>query len=124
MKITPIKNKTSDGRILSLTIGRVYEVLGIEANCYRLLDDECNKPYGNDPVLFEPNCFKIIDDTEPDFWVCELGEDGERYCYPKEWFSIGFFEDYHDGISEIRENFWKCLKKYYPETWEERKGHC
>jgi len=32
MRIKPIRTKTSDGRVLSLTLGREYEVLGIEAN--------------------------------------------------------------------------------------------
>ncbi|MFH1932434.1 MAG: hypothetical protein ABIN18_12715, partial [Pseudomonadota bacterium] len=58
----------------------------------------------------------------PDFWICQYGEDGERYCYPPEWNEVGFFEDYHDGISEVRERFWNLLKFYYPETWNERKG--
>jgi hypothetical protein len=123
MKITPIcLNSPEDGREISLTIGRVYEVLGIEADYYRLLSDEDTDPYGNDPVLFEPDCFEIIDPEEPEFWQCKFGEDGERCCYPKEWSSVGFFEDYHDGIAEVINRFWKDLEKYYPETWEEQKG--
>ena len=121
MKVTPTTLTSPDGRKFSLTIGRTYEVLGIEADDYRILDDEDSQPYGNDPVLFEPECFEIIDPEEPSFWECEYGDDGERYCYPKEWFHIGFFEDYHDGLSETVVIFWKGVKKYYPETWKERK---
>ena len=122
MKVSPIKIKNSEGHIFSLSEDRVYEVLGIEADTYRILSDPESGPYGNDPVLYDPVCFKIIDPNEPDFWVCQYGEDGERYCYPPEWNEIGFFEDYHDGVSEIRERFWNMLKVYYPETWNERKG--
>ena len=122
MKVSPIKLKDSKGYSLSLTIGRIYEVLGIEADTYRLLTDAESKPRGNAPVLYEPACFKVIDPEEPDFWICHYGEDGERYCYPPEWNEIGFFEDYHDGKQEVRERFWNMLKLYHPETWNERKG--
>jgi len=122
MKISPIKLKDSEGYSLSLTIDQIYEVLGIEADKYRVLTDPESKPYGNDPVLYDPDCFRIIDPQEPDFWTCQYGEEGERYCYPPEWNEVGFFEYYHDGISEVREKFWNLLKSYYPETWNERKG--
>lgn len=105
-----------------LTYGKNYEVLGIEADAYRILSDENTKPYGNDPVLFDPACFEIVDDTEPNFWKKETGEDGERYYYPSDWNQVGFFEDYHDGIEEVREKFWRDLKNYYPETWNDRNG--
>jgi len=122
MKVSPIKLKDSEGYKLSLTIGRIYEVLGIEADTYRMLTDPESKPYGNDPVLYEPECFKIIDSKEPDFWICDRGDDGERYCYPPEWSEVGFFEDYHDGIPEARKKFWDLLRIYFPETWNERNG--
>jgi hypothetical protein len=122
MKVSPIKLNDSKGNSLCLTIGRIYEVLGIEADAYRLLTDEEAKPYGNQPVLYAPGCFKVIDPEEPDFWICQYGENDERYCYPPEWNEDGFFEDYHDGNQEVRERFWNMLKLYYPETWKERKG--
>jgi len=122
MKVSPIKLKDSKGYSLSLTIGRIYEVLGIEADTYRLLTDAESKPHGNVPVLYEPACFNVIDPEEPDFWICQYGEDGERYCYPQEWNEIDFFGDYHEGKQEVRERFWNMLKLYYPETWKERKG--
>lgn len=106
----------------SLTVGREYEVLGIEADYYRLLNDPETWPYGNDPVLFDPSCFHLIDASEPSFWVCQTGEEGERYCYPPEWNEPGFFEDYHDGVEAVRQRFWEDLQRYYPQTWQERKG--
>jgi len=122
MKVTPVKLTDSEGQPLSLAIGHSYEVLGIEADRYRILSDPDSKPRGNDPVLYDPDCFRIIDPQEPDFWMCQYGEDGERYCYPPEWNAVGFFDDYRGGVAEVRERFWNMLKGYYPETWNERKG--
>ncbi len=121
MKVTPNSLTGPDGRKFSLTIGRVYEVLGIEADGCRLLNDEDAQPYGNDPVLFEPECFDVLDPDEPAFWSCEYGDDGERYCYPPEWFHVRFCEDYHDHIPEAEVAFWDGVNKYYPDTWKERK---
>lgn len=115
-----IKTKKSNGTVLPLTMGRKYEVLGIEADDFRILNDPDSKPYGNDPVLFDPEYFEVIDATEPSFWVCSVGVDGERYCYPPEWNCIGFFEDYHDGVKEVKKQFWEDLRRYYPLTWQER----
>jgi len=121
MKAKPIKAIAPDGRRVSLTLGREYEVLGIEADDYRILNDPDTWPYGNDPVLFEPECFEITDPTFPDFWVCSTGSDGEQYCYPPEWNKVGFFEDYHDGVETVRKQFWEDLNRYYPLTWHARK---
>lgn len=99
----------------NLTIGRRYEVLAIENDIYRILDDS------DDPVLYDPSCFKIIDDSRPSFWICSTGEDGELYCEPPEWADICFFEKYHDGVESVRDEFWKVLRKYYPFTWSERR---
>jgi hypothetical protein len=73
-----------------LTADKNYRVLGIEADDFRLLNDE-GKPY-----LYPPDLFVIVDPSEPDDWVSEFGEEGERYAYPKELGRPGFFEDYFD----------------------------
>ena len=122
MKVKPIKLETIDGRIFSLTLNKVYEVLGIEADNYRLLDDGNKLNDYRDPVLFEPEYFEIIDPGEPDFWVTEIGEEGERYCYPLEWLPVGFFEDFHNDIKIVKETFWSGVEKYYPYTWHEIHG--
>ncbi|MCP4105366.1 MAG: hypothetical protein GY749_07505 [Desulfobacteraceae bacterium] len=101
-----------------LTVGKEYEVLGIEADSYRLLDDQ------NDPVLFDPYSFEISDPTEPDFWNCEIGEDGERYCYPREWLKKNIIESFHDKTEAARQRFWADLRKYYPDTAKERRLQC
>jgi hypothetical protein len=121
MKVQPVKSIAPDGRTLSLTVGREYEVLGIEAGWYRLLDDPGKTPHG-DPVLFEPECFDVTDPTIPSFWDCSIGPDHEQYCYPEEWNGAGFFEDYHGRIDAVRKRFWEDLRRYYPETWQARKG--
>jgi len=120
LKVKPTIAVTSDGMELTLTIGREYEVLGIEADSYRILNNPETWPYGNDPVLFAPQYFEIVDPTIPTFWNCTIGDEGEKYCYPPEWSTVGFFEDYHDGVEVVCSNFWKDLKRYYPETWRER----
>lgn len=50
--IMSVSNQIEDskGRILSLSIERIYEVLGIEAYRYRILSDQESQPHGNDPV--------------------------------------------------------------------------
>lgn len=78
MKVIPIKQVVSDGcdLSLSLTIGRPYEVLGIGCDSYRLLTDPNAKPYGSDPVLFDPAYFRVSDANWPTFWINEIGEEG------------------------------------------------
>jgi hypothetical protein len=98
-----------------LTLGRRYEVLGIEADDYRLLND-CD-----DPVLYDPSCFRIVDDAEPEFWVDQRGDENERYAGPKDWLVPGFFEDYHDRDGAVRDKFWNDLSQLYPGTWKERR---
>lgn len=49
-------------------------VLGIEGDDFRLLDDE------GEPVLYDPECFEVVDPVEPAFWKSVLGDEGERYA--------------------------------------------
>jgi hypothetical protein len=121
MLVTPTTLDSDDGRRLSLTVGRTYEVLGIEADDYRLLSDEAAS-FANDPLLYPAKCFRILDANEPAFWVCTRGEDGERYAYPTEWNGRGFFERYHDRVHAVREQFWSDLRRLYPKTWQERQA--
>lgn len=73
-----------------LTEEGVYEVIGIEADYFRIMNDE-GRPY-----LYPPELFVIVDAQEPDDWEIEHGDEGERYVYPHELNSPGFFEDYFD----------------------------
>jgi len=107
MRVRVVKTEQDGGSIIwSLTMGREYEVIGIEADWYRIVDDRA------DPILFDPACFDVVDPSLPSFWRCDVGDEGERYCYPVEWNKPGFFEAYHDGVAEVRERFWgdyRCL---------------
>lgn len=86
-----------------LTEGRLYDVIGIEANYYRLLND------GGLPYLYPPDVFTIIETDEPDDWVESYGEEGERYVYPAELNEPGFFEDYFDSDPVAVMTFQKYL---------------
>ncbi len=92
----------------SLTLGRLYDVLGIEADWYRLLNDR------HEPVLYDPACFHVVETDEPVNWVSEFAE-GVRYAYPVDWGRRGFFEDWHDGVSIVREAFNRQLRQWHPQ---------
>ena len=118
MRVKLTRETDSEGIIISLTMGKEYEVLAIEGDYYRILTDTDSKPYGNDPVLFERTCFEVSDSREPEFWVTEYFE-GERYSGAFVWTRY-FFEDYHDGKNQIRNKFKQNIQQYYPWTWNER----
>ena len=74
-----------------LTSGTLYAVIGIEADDYRIMNDD-GRPY-----LYPAELFEVVDASEPASWVTEYGDEGERYAYPPPLGSPGFFEDYFDG---------------------------
>ena len=88
-----------------LTEGQMYFVIGIEADYYRILND-AGKPY-----LYPPDQFSVVDSTEPDDWITEYGEDGERYSYPLQLNNPGFFEDLFDHKSEQISIFWQTVNQ-------------
>jgi hypothetical protein len=94
----------------------MYEVLGIECGHYRILSDSDEPHAANEPFLYEPEIFRVVDAAEPDFWVTEF-VDGQQYSYPAVWFKGCFFEDYHDRVQEVRERFRLDLQRLYPTTW-------
>lgn len=102
----------------SLTRDRLYEVLAVSYDYYRLLNDPETWPYGNDPVLFHASLFEIVDPTEPSFWVQEIDGD-DVYRGPAEW-TGDFFERFHDRDAETRAAFRAFLRKHYPRTAAER----
>lgn len=83
-----------------LTPNQPYLVIGIEADDYRLLNDN-GRPY-----LYPHEIFQIIDPHEPADWIVEIGNDGERYAYPASLNSVGFFEDFFDGDNDAVSAFW------------------
>ena len=99
MRVRLLAPNAADGTpCSSLTFGKEYEVLGIEANWLRLLNDRV------EPVLYDSVLFEVIEFAEPEDWVSAV-EDGVRYAYSPKWSNPGFFEDWHDGIEEVRRQF-------------------
>lgn len=88
-----------------LTVGGVYEVIGIEAGNYRILDDT-GRPY-----LFEPEMFQVVDPSRPSHWVSEW-DDGVEYAYAPELNEPGFFEDYFDHKPSARRAFHRYLNRH------------
>jgi len=91
----------------NMTIGKVYVIIGIEGDSYRIVCDE------NEPYLYEPEQFELLEPQIPEFWLREKGEGGELYAYPKPWFGNYFFEDYFDNVKGKKESFWQNVNKYY-----------
>jgi hypothetical protein len=74
-----------------LTPGNIHHVIGIEADEFRVMNDE------GQPYVYPVELFEVIDPSDSLGWVTTLGEDGERYSYLPELGVPGFFEDYFDG---------------------------
>ena len=84
-----------------LTPGQLYVVIGIEADDFRLLNDQ-GRPY-----LYPSRLFAVVDPGAPGDWITEYGEEGERYSYPPPLNSCGFFEDFFDGKEKAVTTFWR-----------------
>lgn len=90
-----------------LTLGNVYRVIGIEADAYRIINDE-GRPYVYPPALFE-----VVDSvTDPD-WMTTYGADGERYSYPPELADRGFFEDFFDDKRDAILTFRRYIARIF-----------
>ncbi|HYU32555.1 MAG TPA: hypothetical protein VEW48_10370 [Thermoanaerobaculia bacterium] len=100
-----IKLREQDSRYPDLTSDQPYLVLGIEADDFRILNDQ-GRPY-----LYPRELFTVVDAREPADWVNERGEDNERYAYPPPLSSTGFFEDYFDGKPEAVATFWRVMNQ-------------
>jgi len=90
---------------LDLTPGQPYVVIGIEADDYRLLNDQ-GRPY-----LYPRDLFEVVDPREPADWIWEVGEEGERYAYPLPLNAVGFFEDFFDDDEEAVAAFWRVVNQ-------------
>jgi len=92
-------------RYPDLTLGQQYVVIGIEADDLRGLNDQ-GRPY-----LYPSHLFEVVDSREPDDWVTEFDEDGERYAYPPPLNGCGFFEDFSDAKPEVVATFWRVINQ-------------
>ncbi|MDM8519045.1 hypothetical protein QUF64_03295 [Anaerolineales bacterium HSG6] len=88
-----------------LTFQQQYIVIGIESDDLRVLNDH------GQPYLYPHALFEIIDSTEPQDWVTEFGDDGERYAYPPALNTPGFFEDFFDANKQAVMTFWRVINQ-------------
>jgi hypothetical protein len=100
-----VKLKSENRSYPDLSEDQQYFVLGIEADDYRLLND-LGKPY-----LYDSKLFDVLDSTEPNDWITEFGQDGERYSYPPHLNVPGFFEDFFDQKSTQVSVFWHVVNQ-------------
>lgn len=100
-----VELRERDSHYPDLTPDQPYVVLGIEADDFRLLNDQ-GRPY-----LYPHDIFTVVDAREPDDWVSEFGEDHERYAYPPPLNHCGFFEDYFDGKPGAVATFWRVMNQ-------------
>jgi hypothetical protein len=98
-----VKLRRKNARYPDLTPGQDYAVIGIEADDFRLLNDR------GQPYLYPHHLFDIVDAHEPEDWVTEIGEDGERYAYPPPLNVCGFFEDFFDAKRKTVTTFWQVV---------------
>jgi hypothetical protein len=84
-----VKLKAQNQEYPDLNPDQPYFVIGIEADDYRILNN-----YGK-PYLYSSHLFEVIDPGEPNTWITEYGDDGERYSYPPMLNETGFFEDFN-----------------------------
>jgi hypothetical protein len=113
MKVKFIKTRSTSlhsDEIFFLKLGKTYQVLARDNDDYYRIINE-----NSEPILYESDCFEIIDPKEPDFWVENYffhGENTYRYAHPEGW-GTGFFEKYFDVYPDVREKFWIDCKKLY-----------
>lgn len=88
-----------------LTPGQSYIFIGIEADDYRILNDQ-SRPY-----LYPHDIFEVEVPYEPEDWVTDIGDEGERYSYPPALNAPVFFEDFFDGKREAITLFWRVINQ-------------
>ncbi len=93
----------SESKHSEITIGKEYNVLGIEYDDYRIMNDD------NEPILYEPY---IFDGSIPESWIKVDCGDGDYSMYPPEFLDPPyFFEMYFDRDSNVIKAFNDYLKK-------------
>ena len=100
-----VKLRRKNSRYPDLAYGQGYVVIGIEADDLRILNDQ-GRPY-----LYPSRLFEIVDPREPEDWVTEYGDDGERYAYPPLLNNCGFFEDFFDAKEDALATFWQVVNQ-------------
>lgn len=101
MKVTPLSN---EGEFWPLTPGHEYVVIVMSDQSYRLVNDQ------GEPTLFSKSGFRVTDNSLPGDWVWQDYGDGEYQAGPRQLLAAGFFEDYHDGASDVVQRFREYLR--------------
>ncbi len=100
-----IKLRRKIDEFKDLTPGQPYVVIGIEADDFRLLNDQ-GRPY-----LYPYRIFEVVDPREPSDWTEEIGEEGKKYAYPPPLNGVGFFEDFFDSKENAVSVFWRAVNQ-------------
>ena len=100
-----VKLRRKHTRHPDLTPGLSYVVIGIEADHFRILNDQGR------PFLYPSRLFNVVDRHKPDDWVVERGDEGERYAYPPPLNAVGFFEDFFDAKPKAVATFWRIVNQ-------------
>ena len=82
-----------------LSPNRVYPVIGIECEYYRILGDD------NSPILYPKCLFTMVDASVPDSWIRWEPSAEECFVRPPEMSERGFWERYFDGDPEAIAKF-------------------
>jgi hypothetical protein len=104
MKIRCLRN-TSDGIAHEFTPGAAYEVIGIEAGDFRVIDDS------GAPILAPPSLFEVADPARPAQWK-SWHQDGAEYAYAPELARPGFFEDFHEREPSAVREFHRYINRH------------
>jgi len=86
-----------------LTPKKIYEVIGINYEDYRVVDDI------GEPILYPKYLFEVIDPSVPETWIREEYSPDEYYIDPPELCRPGFYEEYFDGKPEAKAIFEQFL---------------
>lgn len=101
-----VQVRAAQERYPDISPDQSYVVIGLEADDYRVLNDE-GRPY-----LYPHDLFEVVDTREPQDWVTEVGDEGERYAYPAPLNELGFFEDFFDARQAAVRTFWRVINEY------------
>jgi hypothetical protein len=88
-----------------LTSGREYQVIGLDDEYFRIVDDT------GEPILVPRTVFDITDDVVPEDWIWNRYADDEFYADPPELHPRGFYEDYFDGKEYARKAMTSYLQR-------------
>ena len=81
-----------------LSIGAVYDVVGLDSENFRVIDDD------DEPFLYPKASFEIVDPAIPEDWVTETVDD-DYFVDPPECAGRGFYEAYFDGVEAAVKTF-------------------